>query len=127
MRKSRLLKHNFIIVLIIILILFIVPIYSNAVTSTINPGDWEPNALTGSDTDAVFSSAKIIVSAIRYIGIIVSVVALLILGIKYMTGSVEEKADYKKGMKAYLLGVLLTFALSQVLAVVIDVASGLES
>ena len=39
---------------------------------------------------------KTIVSWLTGIGMAVSVIVLLILGIKYMIGSAEEKAEYKK-------------------------------
>ena len=35
---------------------------------------------------------------------------LLIIGIKYILGSVEEKAEYKQTMWPYVLGAVLIFA-----------------
>ena len=35
---------------------------------------------------------------------------LMVLGIKYMMGSAEEKAEYKKTMIPYLIGAVLLFA-----------------
>lgn len=53
-----------------------------------------------------------IVGILRTVGIILSVVILIILGIKYMMGSAEEKADYKKSMMPYIIGAALIFAAS---------------
>lgn len=46
------------------------------------------------------------------IGIICSVVALMLLGIKYMLSSVEEKAEYKKTFGVYIVGAILVFGVS---------------
>lgn len=46
------------------------------------------------------------------IGIICSVAALMLLGIKYMLSSVEEKAEYKKTFGVYIVGAILVFGVS---------------
>ena len=53
-----------------------------------------------------------IVGILQTVGIILSVVILIVLGIKYMMGSAEEKADYKKSMMPYIVGAALIFAAS---------------
>lgn len=66
-------------------------------------------------TDGADSAAKIgnqILGIIQVVGIILSVGCLMILGIKYMMGSAEEKAEYKKTFIPYLIGALLLFAAS---------------
>lgn len=52
----------------------------------------------------------ILLALIKYIGVVLSVIILIIIGIKYMIGSVEQKADYKKTMMPYLYGTLFLFA-----------------
>lgn len=124
--KKELLKNILTILFIILVILLMIPTYSNAdVPKTINPSSWEPPQMNTNDVKEITDAAATLVDYIRYIGIIVTVVALLALGIKYMVGSIEEKAEYKKSMKAYIIGVVLFFALSQIIAVIIDVADAL--
>lgn len=53
-----------------------------------------------------------IVGIIKVIGVFVSVGALMAIGIKYMMGSAEEKAEYKKVMIPYIIGAVLLFAAS---------------
>lgn len=122
MKKSTVLKIFTIVA--IILILFI-PVAHAGTPTTIEPNDWKPSDFDPNDMDEVVDAAGIIVSVIRTFGIIVSVVVLLVMGIKYMMGSVEEKADYKTSMRPYLIGVLIFFGLSQFLAVIIDIVPGL--
>lgn len=47
-----------------------------------------------------------IANAIQIIGIVLSAIILVMLGIKYVMGSAEEKADYKKSMIPFLIGAI---------------------
>lgn len=67
---------------------------------------------------------KTIVSWLTGIGMAVSVIVLLILGIKYMIGSAEEKAEYKKTMIPYLIGAALVFGASFIANVVYNLFKG---
>ena len=71
---------------------------------TTNPDFWSP---TIGDETQLTEKAGIILGIINVIGVICSVVILAIIGIKYMIGSVEERADYKKAMQPYIIGVIL--------------------
>lgn len=68
-----------------------------------------------------------IIAVVRIVGVVVAVVILLILGIKYMMGSAEEKADYKKSMIPYIVGAILVFASTAIVGVVYDMASSLNA
>ena len=75
------------------------------------------NDLTGTDTNATGQIKDLgnnIIGILQAVGIVVSVVVVIVLGIKYMMGSVEEKAEYKKTMMPYLIGAALIFAASTV-------------
>ncbi len=61
-----------------------------------------------------------IIGVLQAIGIVVSVVVVIVLGIKYMMGSVEEKAEYKKTMMPYLIGAALIFAASTISLMVMN-------
>lgn len=122
------------IILLFISIVFLFPTRVQAMyeeikiaTGVIDPGDFEPPALTDSDTQPIMDKGASIVSVIQVIGIIVTIVSLILIGIKYMTGSLEEKADYKKSMIPYLIGVFIFFALTQLLGVIIKVSEGLTA
>lgn len=60
------------------------------------------------------------------IGIICSVAALMLLGIKYMLGSVEEKAEYKKRFGAYILGAILVFGVSTFAKIIYNVVESIS-
>ena len=92
----------------------------------IDPDDFEPDGdLT--EYDKVIQTGGIIVDVIRTIGLIVSVISILLLGLKYMTGTISEKAGYKKSMIPYLIGIMIFFSLSVILTTIIEVISGIKT
>lgn len=60
-------------------------------------------------SEKIQSRAQIVMGIVNVIGVISSVVVLMILGIKYMSSSIEEKAEYKKTFIYYVLGAVLLF------------------
>lgn len=94
----------------------------------VNPDDYNPGNFQDAFTNAgkITNVGSTIITVIRVIGIIVTVICLMLIGIKYMMGSVEEKADYKKSMIPYLIGVFVFFSLSQILPVIINLVSGMN-
>ena len=85
----------------------------------------DPTGLNGqisNDVNSFDNIGKNIVGAIRAIGTIISVGVLMVLGIKYMMGSSEEKAEYKKTMIPYLIGAILLFAASNIAQMVYNFA-----
>lgn len=62
--------------------------------------------------------ANAVIGLVQMIGTITSVLALIIIGIKYMVGSVEEKAEYKKTMKPYLIGAVMVFSITNIIFII---------
>lgn len=56
------------------------------------------------------------------IGSILSVIVIVVLGIKYMLGSVEEKAVYKKTLLPFFIGAIFIFAASNIANIIYKVA-----
>ena len=86
--------------------------------SVIDPDDFEPTNPSRSDVSDIIDMSNVIIGTIQTIGVVVTFISLMILGIKYMTGSVEERADYKKTMIPYLIGALMFFAITQLVALI---------
>jgi len=51
----------------------------------------------------------------------------MVLGIKYMMGSAEEKAEYKKTMIPYIIGAILLFAATTIANAIYTFANGMNS
>ena len=61
-----------------------------------------------------------IIRTITVVASIISVIALIVLGIKYMLGSVEERAEYKKVSWPYFVGAIMVFGITNVLNLIIN-------
>ena len=82
-------------ILIIALIFSIVLSISSIVLAIDNPDFYKPDDDLGETT--IFSEmVSSVLGVISVIGIFVAVAGIMIIGIKTIFGSVEEKADYKK-------------------------------
>ena len=121
MRKDTI-KKILSIILVLLIMSFILPQFSFA-ADTINPENWEPTRYTPGEVEEITGIAATIVDVIRAVGVIVTVIVLIVLGIKYMAGA-SERADYKKTMIPYLVGAVIFFGLSQILAAIIQLVSG---
>ena len=108
----------------ILTVLFIVSIMLVAF-STVIKAEGDGTDATGLSTSGLLDQVKdksqnagtqqsaqiggLIVGIVQTVGTIVAVVVVVILGIKYMTGSTEEKAEYKKTMLPYFVGAIVLF------------------
>lgn len=84
------------------------------VSTSVFAGDFRPTDVTidTSNTDKVKDIGASILGIIRVVGTIVAVGMIIVLGIKYMMGSAEERAEYKKTLFPYFIGAVLIFGAS---------------
>ena len=82
------------------------------VADDLNLGDLDQYKGKGEDAPQFIEKVNVIVSVLEAVGVILSVIILIVIGIKYMLGSVEERADYKKTMIPYLIGACMVFTVS---------------
>ena len=68
--------------------------------------------LTGikTDTKEIEKVGNAVIQVLSVVGSILSVIVIVVLGIKYMLGSVEEKAEYKRTLIPFLIGAIFIFA-----------------
>lgn len=66
--------------------------------------------INASQSQQLSSLGGKVLSALQVIGFIAGAVILVVLGLKYMMGSLEEKAEYKKTMIPYLVGAIIVIA-----------------
>ncbi len=79
------------------------------------------NSTTKSDKAEVQTAVDFIYNALLVIGIAASVLIGVILGIKYMTQSVEEQAKIKETLVAYAVGCIVTFGAFGIWKMVIEI------
>ncbi len=75
------------------------------------------------DTDVEISNTNIkdfegvgntILGVVQVVGIVASVIALILIGMRYLFGSIDEKAEQKNALLYYLIGAILVFATSTI-------------
>ena len=92
----------------------------------LSPSDMVANS-SATGTTEVQDFGENIMGVVQVAGVVIAVIILMVLGIKYMMGSAEEKAEYKKTMIPYLVGAILIFAASTIANVVYQFATSLQS
>lgn len=115
MQKKRLSIINKI--LIVLMIVFVIINFNNIFVQAVssdpseNPNYYHPTTLSPQEPEVQRRIGNVL-GVINVIGMVSSVIILMVIGIKYMLGSVEAKAEYKKSMGAYLLGAIILFSAS---------------
>ena len=121
-RKSKL------VVGLLIITMLVLTVSTTVSASVYTPKDFEESGYiqtTGTGADNVKSVGGKIVGLIRVVGTIVAVGMIIVLGIKYMMGSAEERAEYKKTLFPYFIGAVLIFAATSLTDVIYQWASNL--
>lgn len=80
---------------------------SEVISPIDNPDEYTDNLDDVQSNERVVNIVSTIISTIRTIGVVVSVITLTIFGIRYMFGSIDEKAEYKETLIPWLIGALL--------------------
>lgn len=111
------------ILMIVVMIAFTcTSVFANE-TSIIDQLDGK--AEIGEAGNTIAGIGNTILTIITTVGMILAVVLVAILGIKYMMGSTEEKAEYKKSMIPYLVGAVLVFGASAIGRAVVQFATNI--
>lgn len=114
------------IVTILATVLCIVLISTACLAADIDPSkiDGKSDKVDVTNVERIGNS---IATIIRNVGIVAAVIILMILGVKYMIGSAEEKAEYKKTMIPYIVGAVILFGASGIAQAVITFSNGLTA
>lgn len=116
-------------IVIVMLVFSFVPTYVQGFTDpTENPGFWNPEPEKNqAGTTEYKTMVQKVLGYINAIGMVVSVVVLIILGLKYLLGSVEEKAEYKKTMMGYLIGAMMLFTVTTIASILYNVGTSIAN
>ena len=113
--KNKALKLGMIILTVIMLVS--ISISSFALEPVDIKGD-----TSAQGTTEITNVGNSIVGILQVVGIVLSVIILIVLGIKYMMGSAEEKAEYKKTLLLYFIGALFVFGAGAICTVIFNMA-----
>ena len=111
-----------ILLVAMILLLALTVTVNAATTSGRTPGNYTGS---GASVSSIEKIGNQIIQIVSTIGSIASVIVLVVLGIKYMMGSAEEKAEYKKTLLPYIIGAAFVFAASTIATFVFNFTSNI--
>lgn len=110
-----------ILLLAIMMINFLTNIVMAADEALLQPGNLTASAVNTGDLQ---STAGRVMGFIRNIAVIASVIILMVLGVKFMLGSVEEKAEYKKSFMPLIIGIIVVLSAVQIATMIFNIGSG---
>ena len=112
-------KKTMKILTIVLIALVLVSFCSNVFADELDPAKLTP---TYGDSDALQTKAGQIMGMIRNVAIVASVIIIMVLGVKYMLGSVEEKAEYKKSFMPLIIGIILVVSATTIASFIFNMA-----
>ena len=122
MNKVQIIKKSIIILFCMFMITTCFQLNSYS-ASTFDTSKFKPDSTSSVEKASKLQSiGNTIIGVVQVIGSCVSVGVLIVIGIRYMAGSVEEKAEYKNTMLPYLVGAILVFAITNILPIAINIA-----
>lgn len=110
---KKLVKILPILMTVIMVLMAVSPVLATDIGGVTVKPDTRTNA-----AEEVANVGNSIVGIIQVGGTIAAVGILMVVGIKYMMGSAEQKAEYKKVMLPYIIGAVLLFAAVQIAGVI---------
>ncbi len=85
-------------------------------TSMVFAGELTPGSVTATydstESSSLTSLAGKVLGWVRNIAAVISVIILAILGVKFMIGSTEERAEYKKSFLPLIIGLFVVLSAS---------------
>lgn len=76
------------------------------------------------DTSGILGIAGQILGFLQVLAVALLVIMVAVLGIKYMAGSAEEKAEYKKSFVPLIIGAILVFAAVTIANFIFNIVQG---
>lgn len=110
-------KKTLKVLTVILLVVMMITISTSVLAANanmINPGELENKVDYGSNNEGLMDTAGKVMGAIRNISIIAAVIILMVIGVKFMLGSTEEKAEYKKSLVPLIVGIVLVVAATSI-------------
>ena len=108
-----------ILLIVITLLTFTTTVFAEG--TALKPTDLSGKVSYG-DSTALQTKAGKIMGMIRNVAVIASVIILMVLGVKYMLGSVEEKAEYKKSFIPLIVGIVLVVSATAIASFIFNMA-----
>lgn len=119
LNSKKVLKIVAVILLIMLAFSIAQPVFAAGGSSMVTPKNLESKISYGDSGDLQTKAGKIM-GLIRNVAVIVGVIMLMVIGVKFMLGSAEEKAEYKKSLMPLVVGIVIVMAATQIAAMVVS-------
>ena len=100
---------------IFITLILILAFSSICTVRAFDPDKYTIDPLTRKDAKTLFDMGDKLFGTLLNIATVVAILTIAIIGIKYMFGSVEQKAEYKASMQPWLIGAIIVFSITQII------------
>lgn len=107
------------IILFIIIFMFVLTFFQaiSFAGEKLDPDEYKTD-LTYDDATYIFDKGARMLTVVRNIAAIISVITISIIGLRYMVGSAEQRAEYKQTMFPVVVGCILIGSLAVILTLI---------
>ncbi|MBR3882522.1 MAG: hypothetical protein IKJ36_04570 [Clostridia bacterium] len=106
---------------IILISVFVMSLSTNVFAGAfLNASEFDNIDKATNVTNMVTNAAETTVSVLRIAGVTIAVVMLLAVAMKYMLSSAGDRADIKKHAIAYVVGAVVLFGATNIIAAIIE-------
>lgn len=88
----------------------------------INPDSFDPNTYSSSDKSTIVKYGNNILGILTIISIIISVITIMIVGLKILVSAPSEKAKYKEHLVPIVVGILFVSSIMTIITVLANFA-----
>lgn len=109
------------IISMIMLIIMILSIATNVLADgPISPNQLQPS-YNNANTEDIMNVTGKVMGLIRNVAVIIGVIILMVIGVKFMLGSAEEKAEYKKSLMPLVVGIVIVMAATSIMSLIFSI------
>lgn len=108
---------------IIFIALIIFLIFPLTCIASFNTGYYNPGTLEKEEAGSLFQIGEMVMGTMQNIAVIVAVITLALIGLRYMFGSLEKKAEYKQLIMPWLVGAIIILTITSILDIIQNLAS----
>lgn len=110
------------LIAIIIMSLMIINISNAGLVDPLErPDEYHPGINIEVSNDRLIDKANTIINIMQIVGTVIAVISIMAIGLKYMFGSVAERATYKETMIPYLIGAIMLFSIVNIIKIFYEI------
>ena len=117
---NKTMKILSVLMLAIMLVSVATPVFAATQGTMVTPDKITVDYGNDTDTKDLREMAGKVVGLIRNIAVIAGVILLSVIGVKFMMGSAEEKAEYKKSLVPLVVGIIVVMAATQIVSMIFN-------